>query len=538
MTAEERDLNKEDKQNLCKLKVPVSLREHDRLKVFRQCNLLDTAASDESYDCYVSLCARFYKVPIVLITLLDVNRQCFKARISVDASETPRDIAFCAYTILEETPRVMVIPDALLDPRFCNNPLVVGPPYVRFYAGASIIVDGLKVATLCLLDVIPRDDFSSSDQQILTDLADTISDMMTIRRRQELEERFNGVVMHQSILTVMQDPLSRVQAAYTDLSQVYLTVKHTCNQRSVDELQRKVSHFQCEVDGFSHFLDDAVRVLARVTLADDSVTAREQKSANQAVVVCDLDMVHQSLTAALKEVNMTCPCRNTIPSLKEKLSTHADLLLVCFISWLHAFAAQQQQQQTGQGIAAVTLSLTTCPDHLDVMIVLLDDLIMEARMLQACQAVSTMLAWVGGKLIVSADDGLVQLLVPFVCHTTHSTNSTPPTVTARTLPTKPQPAEAALMVTADRSNSVTSESITAVPSTSSLAPLTHNDSAHVNNNNNRSDITPSPTRQQVLQASNQRTINRSSVERGAIQNYLQSMWDGVVKPAAKVVPLV
>lgn len=473
---------------------------------------------------------------MVIISLMDVNRQWFKARVGVDVTETPRDIAFCAYTILEETPRVMVIPDAQLDPRFCNNPLVVGPPYIRFYAGASIILDGLKIATLCLIDVVPRDDFTTADQQMLIDIADTISDMMTVRRRQKLEERFNGVFMHQSILTVMQDPLTRVQAAYNDLDLLFSSMKHQpTKQQSIDELQRKVTRFQSEVDGFSHFLDDAVRVLARVTLASDSVAPKERENANKAVVSCDLDMVHQSLRAALREVNITCPCRNSIPSLKEKLSTHADLLLVCFVAWLHAFAAQEEEGHGGYrsshrsvgGIAAVTLALTTCPDHLGVMIVLHDDLIMQARMVQACQAISTMLAWVGGRFVVSADDGLVQLLVPFICQDESSNANNAKTPTYHNI-------RPAALIMNQKNDEVrpTSNNTSTLAATVPCSPM-NNNQAFFGSNNHIS----TPTRRQEFLHSQSRSINRSSVEREAIQNYLQSMWDNVRVRSPKVLPL-
>eukprot|EP01033_Poteriospumella_lacustris_P020074 gene20074-14641_t len=117
-------ITEDDRQKLRGLKVPLPKQEEDRLLVLRQCNLLDTKA-DESFDRFTSLCSRLFKMPIVLVSLVDADRQWFKSRFGLAAPQTHRDYAFCAYTILEETPRVMVVPDAQLDARFKANPLVV-----------------------------------------------------------------------------------------------------------------------------------------------------------------------------------------------------------------------------------------------------------------------------------------------------------------------------------------------------------------------------------------------------------------------------
>eukprot|EP01033_Poteriospumella_lacustris_P020073 gene20073-14640_t len=117
-------ITEDDRQKLRGLKVPIPKKEEDRLLVLRQCNLLDTQA-DESFDRFTSLCARLFKMPIVLISLIDADRQWFKSRFGLAAQQTHRDLAFCAYTILEETPRVMVVPDARLDARFKANPVVI-----------------------------------------------------------------------------------------------------------------------------------------------------------------------------------------------------------------------------------------------------------------------------------------------------------------------------------------------------------------------------------------------------------------------------
>ena len=118
--------------------------------------------------------------------MVDVDRQWFKSRVGLGPSETSRDDAFCSYTILEETSRVMFVPNALEDPRFANNPLVLGYPDIRFYAGASIIIAGIKIGTLCLIDRKPWKEFSIKNQEILIGLADTIGQLMSDKRKQDM----------------------------------------------------------------------------------------------------------------------------------------------------------------------------------------------------------------------------------------------------------------------------------------------------------------------------------------------------------------
>lgn len=115
-----------------------------------------SAAQDAAYDDIVKLAADAFDVPIALISLVDGNRQWFKARVGLQASEMPREYAFCAHAI--QTPGVtMQVSDATADPRFADNPLVTGEPNIRFYAGAPLLTsNGHALGTLCLIDSKPR----------------------------------------------------------------------------------------------------------------------------------------------------------------------------------------------------------------------------------------------------------------------------------------------------------------------------------------------------------------------------------------------
>jgi GAF domain-containing protein len=115
--------------------VPVPPDEEVRLEVLRRYGILDTPA-EKAFDALARIAALICGTPISAVSLIDADRQWFKASVGLDITETPRDQAFCAHTIL--TPNeTLVVADARRDPRFADNPFVTGDPGIRFYAGAS-----------------------------------------------------------------------------------------------------------------------------------------------------------------------------------------------------------------------------------------------------------------------------------------------------------------------------------------------------------------------------------------------------------------
>jgi ribonuclease BN (tRNA processing enzyme) len=133
---------------------PVAPHEDARIASLHALGILDTEP-EARFDRYTEEMARKLEVPIALVTLVDVDRQWFKSRQGIDVAETPRDASFCAHAILE--PDVMQVPDTLADSRFAQNPLVIGGPRIRFYAGMPLTLsDGSNVGTLCVADVLPR----------------------------------------------------------------------------------------------------------------------------------------------------------------------------------------------------------------------------------------------------------------------------------------------------------------------------------------------------------------------------------------------
>ena len=150
------------------LKPAVPDDESARIATLRSLKLLDTSP-EERFDRLTRLAKRLFGVPIALVSLVDVDRQWFKSCLGLDVGETARDISFCGHAILGDD--VFVVPDTVADQRFSDNPLVTGPPNIRFYAGCPLqVANGSKIGTLCVIDVEPRD-FDHDSIHLLRDLA-------------------------------------------------------------------------------------------------------------------------------------------------------------------------------------------------------------------------------------------------------------------------------------------------------------------------------------------------------------------------------
>jgi GAF domain-containing protein len=150
---------------------PIPEADGERLAALYQLLILDTPPQ-ERFDKIVAFAAYEFDAPIALISLVDSDRQWFKSKLGISACETTRDISFCGHAIMQ--PDIMVIPDAATDPRFSDNPLVVGAPFIRFYAGAPLTLkSGHAVGTLCIIDTAPRE-FDDTSLAILLTLRDLV----------------------------------------------------------------------------------------------------------------------------------------------------------------------------------------------------------------------------------------------------------------------------------------------------------------------------------------------------------------------------
>ena len=189
---------------------PLPPNEPGRMAALHALQLLDTHPNDR-IDRIARLAARIFNCPIALVSLVDTDRQWFKACIGLDSQETPRSISFCAHAILDEGP--LVIPDATQDVRFADNPLVVGEPGIRFYAGQPIAAPGgERIGTLCVIDQTPRS-ITDDELGVLAELAELV------------EFELDGVALRQAV-ECHREAERRLRAVMRGALDCIVTVNH------------------------------------------------------------------------------------------------------------------------------------------------------------------------------------------------------------------------------------------------------------------------------------------------------------------------
>ncbi|MBK6593085.1 MAG: diguanylate cyclase [Burkholderiales bacterium] len=255
-----------------------------RLEVLQSYHLIDTAP-EPAFDDIVNMASLMCGTPIALVSLITEDRQWFKARVGLDQMETPRDQAFCAHAIRNPS-AIMEVRDASKDPRFMHNPLVVGEPGIRFYAGAPLLTpSGAALGTVCVIDRVPRQ-LTPSMAQGLQALARQVGELLALRRANSDLETLNQSVMEMQVeLEHYQVKLEGENAELAQSSPVD-PVTGLNNQRAferalgeellrVEGTQSRLALLLAEIDHLGVFArdfgavakDDALRRVAKVVKA-------------------------------------------------------------------------------------------------------------------------------------------------------------------------------------------------------------------------------------------------------------------------------
>lgn len=249
----------------CGIPAQLPADEATRLRALDAYDILDSLP-EQSYDDIVTLASQICGVPIALISLIDSERQWFKARVGLETAQTPRELAFCAHALLNPA-EIMEVPDATLDPRFAANPLVTGEPGIRFYAGAPLVTpSGSALGTLCIIDRMPRR-LTHAMAKALQALARQVVRLLELRRAlAELE----------ALSRAQQDRQQQLEATQTRLDQVILELAEQTmtdsltglkNRRAFDQIMAEESSrlerthsslalIMLDIDGFKRFNDE------------------------------------------------------------------------------------------------------------------------------------------------------------------------------------------------------------------------------------------------------------------------------------------
>ncbi|MFC0204969.1 sensor domain-containing diguanylate cyclase [Novosphingobium soli] len=196
--------------------------EAGRIAALERLGILDTAP-EEPFENVVDLVRTVLGVPMSAVTLVDRDRQWFKARAGLDATQTPRDVSFCTHAIRQRAP--FVIPDAKADPRFAENPLVNGDPHVRSYAGVPLVTsDGYNVGALCAIDTKARE-FDEKDLSILRNFARIVVNEMELRRIAE-RDQLTGALTRRGFLEKANEEIARCRRYGRDASLLLIDVDH------------------------------------------------------------------------------------------------------------------------------------------------------------------------------------------------------------------------------------------------------------------------------------------------------------------------
>lgn len=278
---------------------PVPADETARLASVRATGMIDSE-SDPLFDTVTDLVAAALGVPITLVTLVDDRRQWFVSRHGLDIAHSPRQDAFCAHAI-DDPDSLFVIEDAMTDPRFADNPLVTGPPWIRFYAGAPVRTpDGQPVGTLCVIDTDARQ-LDPADHDLLRRAARQVEALLSARMERdaavgeqrrarslngelraaaEVRTRFLAVAQHK-----LKTPLA-VISGWSAMLQNWELLSDDERANGLDAISRSTTELQAQIDDL---LDEARSHVLETSISIDDLAVEPVLRAQIAALRFDAD---------------------------------------------------------------------------------------------------------------------------------------------------------------------------------------------------------------------------------------------------------
>lgn len=307
-----------------------------RLADLRDYAVLDTPP-EQAFEELTSLASAIIGTPMALVSLVDSQRQWFKSRVGFEPSETSRDISFCAHAILGTT--TFVVEDAALDPRFAGNPVVVGEPHVRFYAGTPLETPGgHRVGTLCVLDRVPRR-LSARDEDALRIIARQVMTQLELRkagialRRQRehlvsvarLKDEFVSVVSHElrTPLTSIKGSLQLLVSSAIDdaeerdtlqriaLSNVERLIRLINDILDISKIEAGRMELKRQPVMPGEMIAAALRSVSQFA-ADANVTVTSPVPAELIAVTVDVDQIVRALVNLIANAVKFSPCGATV----------------------------------------------------------------------------------------------------------------------------------------------------------------------------------------------------------------------------------
>ncbi|MFP5497132.1 MAG: EAL domain-containing protein [Gammaproteobacteria bacterium] len=278
---------------------PIPPNEIERLKEVAKFCPTDSD-SDDVFEKIVEMASAYYNAPIALISIVDKHRQWFRARVGITETQTPREVSFCAYSTLDNA--LLEVSDAPLDARFKDNPLVTGPPHIRYYAGAPLITeDGFTLGSLCIIDTVPRPPMSERDSAMLNDFAELVMMRIQGMRSRNFVDQPTGL-------------FNRLRLE-EDIRQA-LKLENACHVYAVDIISPK-------------FLNDIVKALG-YSFAGDLVLAIKSRLQNLLPAQCLLYKISPTRFGFILEENQTTEhiCESILKDFKKPVECHGIPILM------------------------------------------------------------------------------------------------------------------------------------------------------------------------------------------------------------------